>query len=150
MEQLNSLTGSASNVALPDTSNFTEADNTYIERTKKGISGKVVKEVVLPEESKYDTPSYLVDLRNTGIVSSIAFDSFKSLVSKKKLSSEHIAVYLYTKDKVVKIGYGDTNTLYMSLKKISMLLFKAPVYINKDGKFSLLGDNDVFGLRLNL
>jgi hypothetical protein len=135
-------------IALPNTDNFTTADSSNVEMAKKGISGKVVKEVVLPSSTQYQVPSYLVDLRKVTDIHRLALNALKSLVQEE--AEGNIPVYLYVKESVVKVGYGNPNVLYSTLKKLCKLQFNADVYLNDGDGFKELEDDNVFGLRLSV
>lgn len=137
-------------VMLPNTQNVTTADNSDIKMAEKGLSGRVVKEVVLPESTVVETPSYLIDLRNVKVIHRLALQSLKSLVRGKPDDTYRVPVYLFHKTKTLLIGYGEQYTLYSTLKKMCNLQFNADVYLNQGDGFKELSDDNVFGLRLDL
>lgn len=137
-------------IELPNTGNITQADNSAIKMAEKGLSGEVVKEVVLPESMEYKTPSYLVDLRKLKSVHIMALKSLQSLARDKEDSTHTIPVYLATQAKVVLIGYGEPYTLYSTLKRLCKLQFGAEVYLNEGDGFHFITDDNVFGLKLDL
>lgn len=137
-------------IALPNKNEFTQSDSTGVDMVKKGISGRTVKELVLPEEHEYKTPSYLIDLRKIKMIHRLALSSLRALAQDKEDSTHTVPIYLYCKDKVVMLGYGEGYTLYSTLKKIIKLQFEANVYLNEGDGFKELDERNVFGLRLDL
>lgn len=126
-----------------------EADDTNKRMTEKGISGKVVKEVVLPEESSFETPCYLIEMRNIGSVKRIAINSLKHLASAEK-GTDTIPIYLAVKEKVTKIGYGEKGEMYSLLASICRCEFDTVVYANEGDGFYEVSNDTFFGLRLDL
>lgn len=108
-ESLNLFSDDGTNVQLPS---INESDgiienSTSKEEVDNAISGEIVKQVLISEESDFITPNYLIDLSSVEEVVEIQMIALKSLVH----TDGDTCIYLALEKDTVRLGNGIGDVL---------------------------------------
>lgn len=134
-------------ILIPGQSIDPNAASLMTQGLEEAIVKKEIKAVLVGASTEVESPSYLIDMSEVELVTEEALRALQGL-----FAAGDTAIYMKNNDVTFKIGYGDSQELYLILSTLLKHMFnsKVKLFKNKGKGFEPNKDTDISLLRLNI